>query len=100
MKINNFKISIPNHDIETIDKEIILYNSKNKKIICFNQTASLIWNIILTALDENKDITTEYVVNILIETYKVPLSEKVIIFNDVQEIIDNFISQELILLNV
>jgi len=35
----------PDYRLETIDDELLLFHPSQTKILCFNQTASLIWQL-------------------------------------------------------
>ena len=97
MKIDNNNIIIPNNEVENIEGELVVYSKENKKIIVFNKTASFIWDIITKSYDNNIDITIDYICDEVMKNYNIQETETQEICNDVQEIINRFIYENIIL---
>lgn len=76
-----------------------MYSQISKKIIVFNRTASLIWNMINQAYDKNADLSIDYLSDEIIKFYHIPAEEKQQIVEDVQEIINEFLKENLIVKN-
>jgi len=96
MKVNNNNVLISEMQTENIDGELIVYNQREKKIIVFNKTASLIWKTITTFDAVNADITTDSIAEKVMEAYKIPAVERENIYNDVNDIISQFLHEKLI----
>lgn len=96
MKINGCKVLFLDLQVEKIDDEMFVYNPNEKKIIVFNKTASLIWEMLTEYHQISKDITSSILADRLMETYEINSSEKDIIVSDVEGVIINFFDEKLI----
>lgn len=96
MKINNQQVIIPEIEIENIEGELVMYSQVSKKIIVFNKTASLIWNMIKESYDKDVDLSIDYLSDEIIEFYHIPEEKKQQIVKDIQEIIDQFLKENLL----
>ena len=96
MKINNQQVIIPEIEVENIEGELVMYSQVSKKIIVFNKTASLIWNMIKESYDKDVDLSMDYLSDEIIKFYHIPEKEKHQIVEDIQEIIDQFLKENLL----
>ena len=96
MKINNQPVIIPEIEIENIEGELVMYSQVSKKIIVFNKTASLIWNMIKESYDKDVDLSMDYLSDQIIKFYHIPEEKKQQIVKDIQEIIDQFFKENLL----
>ena len=96
MKINNQPVIIPEIEIENIEGELVMYSQVSKKIIVFNKTASLIWNMIKESYDKDVDLSMDYLSDQIIKFYHIPEEKKQQIVKDIQEIIDQFLKENLL----
>lgn len=98
MKINNQQVIIPEIEIENIEGELVMYSQVSKKIIVFNKTASLIWNMIKESYDRDVDLdlSMDYLSDQIIKFYHIPEEKKQRIVKDIQEIIDQFLKENLL----
>ena len=94
MKINNQPVIIPEIEIENIEGELVMYSQVSKKI--FNKTASLIWNMIKESYDKDVDLSMDYLSDQIIKFYHIPEEKKQQIVKDIQEIIDQFLKENLL----
>lgn len=96
MKINNQQVIIPEIEVENIEGELVMYSQVSKKIIVFNKTASLIWNMIKESYDKDVDLSMDYLSDQIIKFYHIPEEKKQQIVKDIQEIIDQFLKENLL----
>ena len=96
MKINNQPVIIPEIEIENIEGELVMYSQVSKKIIVFNKTATLIWNMIKESYDKDVDLSMDYLSDQIIKFYHIPEEKKQQIVKDIQEIIDQFLKENLL----
>lgn len=97
MKINNKKIIIPENKVENVEGELVMYSQVSKKIIVFNHTASIVWNIIKESNDKDIDLSLDYLSEKVIQFYNIPNTQKPQVVNDVEELIDQFIKEKVII---
>lgn len=92
MKINNISINFPNIVSERVENELIIYNSDSEIILELNQTAALIYDLILQYRDRCLDITTEIIYNAMINIFTDEVPEKADLIRDIDEALEILLS--------
>jgi len=95
MKLNGTEIIFQQVDMERIDRDFIIHDSVSKKIICFNETASFVWEVILEHKKINTDADTDQIVNKIMNIYNIQACRKQEVERDVAEILQAFFDFEL-----
>ena len=83
---------------EIVDGDVILYLEDSKKVIVMNSTASSIWDELLMAHTNNKDICDEQIAKTIMKKYGLDNTMHTKIIDDISVIIDRFINESLLII--
>ena len=99
IKINTETISVDvsKHEYETIDNEIVLYQSETEKILVMNVTASFIWLFIGECSVSSKNISDLEITQKVMEEYAVECESYDQIVEDVRYVLDIFFAEGLLI---
>ena len=99
IKINTETISVDvsKHEYETIDNEIVLYQSETEKILVMNVTASFIWLFIVECSVSSKNISDLEITQKVMAEYSVECENYDQIVEDVRYVLDIFFSEGLLI---
>ena len=99
IKINTETISvdISNYEYETVDNEVVLYQSETEKILVMNVTASFIWLFIVDCSVSSKNISDLEITQKVMEEYYVEYESYDEILDDVRYVLDIFFVEGLLI---
>jgi hypothetical protein len=100
MKLNGIEICLQQINSEQIDGDFIIHNPVSKKIIQLNETSSFVWKMILELKDTNNNLTTSDIVLKILEVYDMSEAEKKDVFQDIERILNDFFSSNLLIKEV
>lgn len=86
MKLNEKSITFSLIEKETIEGQTLAYIPDTQKILCFNRTATLIYDT-LTLASDDCEITSQQLCNMLMDIYKLPPEMECEVLGDVEGVL-------------
>lgn len=91
MKFNNKKITIQEHNVTEIEREKILHSEKEKKLIILNESATLIYEFLKKASEDDLELNWDEMMTFIKDSYEISDEQMNQLEQDVETIIDDLI---------
>lgn len=101
--MKNFEsdIYLPEIESKVIDEEVAIYFVESEKIALLNPSATIIWNIITSAVSSNKStITYQEIFESFISKVDITSENAEDIEYDIEELINRFIKERIVVKNI
>ncbi|MCD8345493.1 MAG: PqqD family peptide modification chaperone [Oscillospiraceae bacterium] len=98
MKLNNAPVALASCSTEMVDGQMIIYNDATQKIFVANATAATIWLEISKASEKDYSLVTEQIADAICKKYNLDLNLLNEVCRDIEETIQLFIQESLIVL--